>query len=262
MEGRPWLFRGAAVVMEEYDGFSDVKAIKLDRIPVWARIQGMPEGLMKKKELAEKVAKKVGDLITVVVTDGKINSTLFLRIRVWLDLKKPLVRVVPIMLKERMKYLVQYEKLPSFCFYCGCLGHEVSECGDGVHPKESWDWGDWLRVPFTALVPVRDDRGGRGRGRGRGRGGSGGRGGGVDEELYDMEIPTDNDEGADQDGDQNMKGYLAIEGSTELAPKANVSPLPEQDKKRPRTSNQNVEVEKENPNVRSALSFEESDRAQ
>jgi len=38
MEGRPWLFRGAAIVMEEYDGFSNVKAYKLDRIPIWARI--------------------------------------------------------------------------------------------------------------------------------------------------------------------------------------------------------------------------------
>ena len=110
-------------------------------------------------ELAEKVATKVGDLITVVVNEGKINSTLF-QTRVWLDLRKPLVRVVPITLKERMKYLVQYEKLPSFCFFCGCLGHEVSECGDGIHPKESCDWGDWLRVPFLALVSRRDDHGG------------------------------------------------------------------------------------------------------
>ena len=47
------------MVMEEYDGFSDVNTIKLDRIPVWARIQGMPEGLMNKRELAEKVAKKL-----------------------------------------------------------------------------------------------------------------------------------------------------------------------------------------------------------
>ena len=119
MEGRPWLFRGAAIVMEEYDGFSNVKAYKLDRIPIWARFQGVAEGLMKKRELAEKVATEVGDLITVVVNEGKINSTLFLRTRVWLDLRKPLVRVVPITLKERMKYLVQYEKLPSFCFFCG-----------------------------------------------------------------------------------------------------------------------------------------------
>jgi hypothetical protein len=73
MEGSPWLFRGTTVVMEEYDGFSNVNTYKLDRIPIWARIQGVPEGLMKKKELAEKVAKKVGQLITVVVNEGKIN---------------------------------------------------------------------------------------------------------------------------------------------------------------------------------------------
>lgn len=74
-------------------------------------------GLMKKRDLAEKVAKKVGDIITVVVNEGKINSTPYLRARVWLDINKPLVRVVPITLKERMKYLVQYEKLPKFCFF-------------------------------------------------------------------------------------------------------------------------------------------------
>lgn len=57
LEGSPWLFRGAAIVMSEYDGFSNVLSYKLDKIPVWARIQGVPEGLMKKRELAEKVAK-------------------------------------------------------------------------------------------------------------------------------------------------------------------------------------------------------------
>ena len=63
MEGRPWLFGGAAIVMEEYDGYSNVKWIKLDRIPIWARINGVPELLMKKGELAAKVASKVGDII-------------------------------------------------------------------------------------------------------------------------------------------------------------------------------------------------------
>lgn len=94
-------------MIEEYDGFSNVLEYKLDRIPVWARIQGVPEGLMRKRELAEKVAKKVGDIITIVVNEVRIKSTPYLRARVWLDLSKPLVRVVPITLKERMKYLVR-----------------------------------------------------------------------------------------------------------------------------------------------------------
>jgi hypothetical protein len=38
MDGGPWLFRGAPVVLEEYDGFSSVKDYKLNRILMWARI--------------------------------------------------------------------------------------------------------------------------------------------------------------------------------------------------------------------------------
>ena len=91
---------------------------------------------MKKKELAEKVAKKVGDPITVVVNEGKINPTTYLRAKIWLVLSKPLVQMVPITLKERMTYLVQYEKLPTFCFHCCLVGHEVTDCGDGVHRRE------------------------------------------------------------------------------------------------------------------------------
>lgn len=131
MDSGPWLFRNAAVVIQEYDGFSNVSDYKLDEIPVWARIQGVLEGLMKKKELAEKVVRKVGEpLITVVVNERFINTSKFLRARVFLDVRIPLVRFVPITLKERKKYPKFYEKLPDFC-YCGRMGHVVEECGDG-----------------------------------------------------------------------------------------------------------------------------------
>ena len=36
MVNGPWLFRGLLVVIEEYDGFSNVHEYKLDRISVWA----------------------------------------------------------------------------------------------------------------------------------------------------------------------------------------------------------------------------------
>jgi hypothetical protein len=34
MDGSPWLFRGAAIILEEYDGFSNVMTYKLDKILV------------------------------------------------------------------------------------------------------------------------------------------------------------------------------------------------------------------------------------
>jgi hypothetical protein len=59
IEGGPWIFRNAPVLFEDYDGFTNVHEYKLDKTHVWSRIQGLPGGLMRKKELAEKVAKKV-----------------------------------------------------------------------------------------------------------------------------------------------------------------------------------------------------------
>lgn len=123
MWGGPWLFRNAAVVLEEYDGITNAEEYKLDRIPVWARIVGIPDGLMKKKEIAEKIAKKVGGPpITIIVKEGRLNPTKYLRARVFLMLDTPLVRFVPLTLKESKKYPVEYEKLPDFCDFCGLIG--------------------------------------------------------------------------------------------------------------------------------------------
>lgn len=269
IEGSPWLFRGAAIVMEEYDGFSNPRDYKLDRIPVWARIQGVPEGLMRKKELAEKVAKKVGDINTVVVNEGKINSTPYLRTRVWLDLSKPLVRVVLITIKERIKCMVQYEMLLNFCFFCGRIGHEVTEYGDGVHPKESCQWADWMRVPFSRMGTFREDHGGgRGRGRGRGRGHGGGRGSGMDIGDEDMRNSFDDEEDLTYLANKGIEpgggGRVAKQVNLlETPPQANssVSPLKEQEKKRPRREG-GGEEDSATATIRSALSFEGSDRTQ
>ncbi|KAM0847121.1 hypothetical protein ACQ4PT_055216 [Festuca glaucescens] len=105
IEGGPWLFRGAALIMAEYDGFTNVEDYKLDKVPVWVRIQGIPGGLMRKKALAEKVARKVREPpIKVIVNEGVLNSSKYLRARVSLDVYKPLVRIVPITIKERKMY--------------------------------------------------------------------------------------------------------------------------------------------------------------
>lgn len=151
---------------------------------------------MKKKELAEKVARKVGcPPITVIVDEGRINPSSYLRARVFMDLDKPLVRVVPITIKESRRYLVQYEKLPIFCYVCGVMGHEMTECGDGVHDLSKCQWGDWLLVKFPSSSVGRGlgcGGGGRGgwssRGRGRGRGMAGEVGDEEDIEIYDEEL--------------------------------------------------------------------------
>lgn len=91
MDGGPWQFRRDPVVLVEYDGFTNVADYDLNMYPLWARIKGLPDGLTRKKELAEKVAKKVGEPpFIVVVNEGKINPSNYLRVRVYVNVDNPL----------------------------------------------------------------------------------------------------------------------------------------------------------------------------
>jgi hypothetical protein len=139
--------------------------------------------------------------------------------------------VVPITLKEKMKFLVQYEKLPAFYYFCRCLGHDVTECGDGIHNKDSCEWGDWLRVPFVPMMGRDDPRGGGGRGRGKGRGQGGGRGAGVEDEIDDMDTSLEYDEAETA---ANELGQVAMQTNLLEPPQkdATISPIKEQEKKK------------------------------
>jgi hypothetical protein len=35
---------------------------------------------------------------------------------------------------------------------CGCIGHMVEECGDGVLDLKECNWGDWLLWKFEPLA--------------------------------------------------------------------------------------------------------------
>lgn len=66
----------------------------------------------------------------------------FVRLRISVDITKPLKKVVVLTQedvdneeandddedKEDISILVEYEKLPDFCFYCGCIEHQYKEC--------------------------------------------------------------------------------------------------------------------------------------
>ncbi|XBI86616.1 hypothetical protein VPH35_094541 [Triticum aestivum] len=274
MNGGPWLFRREVVVIEEYDGLTDVYEYKLDCIPVCARIKGIPDVIMQKSALSVKTANKVGVYpIKVFVTEGRINPAQYLRAWVFVKLDTPLVQFVPLTLKELRRYPVEYEKLTKFCNFCGLIGHEVTECGDGIHIPESCEWGDWLLVKF-------DNGGGRGNPNIPRGGGSMGRGGGqglgrgnpgdpndqaVDMDLGDVSIPTARKRLIGQDGvpvgtpslgHVNEKVLLIENGSKGVVDKSQLStPQKIHDNKRLRTG---TEMESSS----SATSFEEDRRNQ
>lgn len=70
-----------------------------------------------------------------------------------------------------------YEKLPDFCYGCGCLGHIIKECEDhNGATDEELPYGAWLREPTKWKIHEGDNDLRFGMGRGRGRHWFGGRG--------------------------------------------------------------------------------------
>lgn len=141
----PWLFRGNAFLVEMYDGITRPSAVQFAQMAVWVRICDFPPTFRK-----ESVAKQLGDRIGAYLKmDDREGWGNFFRIRVKLDLTKPLIRVVPVAVKGineviSQSFEVKYEKLPRFCSFCGLIGHLANECGDGDHSESDMQYGDFL----------------------------------------------------------------------------------------------------------------------
>ena len=82
-----------------------------------------------------------------------VGSGNFLRVRVNMDITKPLRRFVTVAGmggKGDIRARLAYEWLPTFCYECGLIGHSDIECQ--MTPTEPYgeniirQYGDWLRA--------------------------------------------------------------------------------------------------------------------
>jgi len=93
-------------------------------VPFWIQVHDLPTGFMSEKA-GKDIANFMGEFLEY---DAKNNSNYlrsYMRIRVLLDVLKPLKRV-----KKNKKpggetsiIKFKYERLGNFCYYCGMLGH-------------------------------------------------------------------------------------------------------------------------------------------
>lgn len=191
MEEGPWLFRGHALMLEEFDGSTTVPSVIPNRVIAWIQIHKLPH-LYRTEAILNLLAAKVGEVKEVEMRAVNTRSGDFHRARVFLPADRALVRVVSLAPegKERIFLQIKYEKLPRFCGHCGFMGHNVLECGTGEHAAEDLQFGDWMVAsgdtwrPGTPRLrsyvsdggrgeqgynPARSGRGGRTSTRGRGR---------------------------------------------------------------------------------------------
>lgn len=140
----PWIFHGLMVLSKEFDGKRAPETVNLQRSSVWAQIHKIPD-LYRKEPIVDQLARRIGIVRSVELNPTRYFEGNYVRVRASIDVSKPLIRWTPLNLAgERIFLGVKYEKIGYFCEVCGLLGHDMEECGHGVHPPENIQWGKWL----------------------------------------------------------------------------------------------------------------------
>jgi hypothetical protein len=153
----PWTFDKKLILLARFVGDLQPSAVKFTHSAFWIRIVNLPIKSMT-REVGEDIGRAVGKLLEVdVPNENGIAWGRFLRIRVEVEIAKPLMRGCIIQIEDDKPVWVdfRYEHLPIFCYKCGLLGHSSSDCITGRSSSRSSvfdrdQYGPWLRA-----VPVR-----------------------------------------------------------------------------------------------------------
>uniref|UniRef100_A0A803PRM8 DUF4283 domain-containing protein n=1 Tax=Cannabis sativa TaxID=3483 RepID=A0A803PRM8_CANSA len=130
LEGQPWHFDHCLVTCANPAGLDTLLPNQLRYSPFRIQVHSIPFG-QKSLKLAKLIGDEVGDFLEVdKITLFKV-SELFLRVRVLIDISKPITRGIMVDFKSihREKWLTfKYENLPNICFHCGMFDHTLTKC--------------------------------------------------------------------------------------------------------------------------------------
>jgi 14-3-3 protein epsilon len=150
LQGEPWTFDGILLILSAIETGGIPSHIPLFHASFWVQVHDLPTGMMTKK-VGEGLGKFLGEMIEY---DAKNTSNFwrtYMRIRVKIDVQKPLKRGKKIDIGNGNTVMLRfkYERLTLFCYLCGLLGHSDQYC-EKLFTMEEDDgvrrWGPELRV--------------------------------------------------------------------------------------------------------------------
>lgn len=128
MDG-PWSYEQNLLVLKRIEGNEDPEAVDLSRAEFWVQVHHLPARFR-----TEAVLDAIGTFLGSFVKSDESNfdgswRTIY-RIRVELDITRPLKKKMKMKRDDEAWVVVEfrYERLPTFCFLCGIIGHSDKYC--------------------------------------------------------------------------------------------------------------------------------------
>ena len=144
----PWCFNNHLLALRRWEKGMSVRNVTFTKQPFWIQVWGLPFDLIN-EEAGSDIGWTIGKLVEVDCKAFNSDQSRFLRIRVEVPLNKPLKCGGPVSSPEGeiSRVAFRYERLVGWCFNCGRIGHEQSEClllvnvENGERP-----YGEWLKA--------------------------------------------------------------------------------------------------------------------
>lgn len=158
LEEGPWMISRELLIVADFDGSKTLDEIIFSFIPIWVRVANLPMGLMN-RSTAVAIRNEVGEFMEMESDENECAAGRYIRLKVRLDIRKPLMRGVTISRDEGEDGRwcpLSYEYLPDFCYCCGIIGHTDRFCHMKLGKEEAQPFGRELRFipPKRRLVGV------------------------------------------------------------------------------------------------------------
>ncbi|XP_073019267.1 uncharacterized protein At4g02000-like [Primulina eburnea] len=150
LEGGPWTFDNNFFLLHHLKREEQPLQVPLRHLNFWIQIHDLSFGYMS-EAVGRQLGSYMGNFLEYDSNNNKGSWRPYMRIRVAIDVQNPLKRCKKIEKSNGESFLVsfKYEKLGSFCFLCGCLGHIEKFCDklfNMIHDDGKRNWGIWLRA--------------------------------------------------------------------------------------------------------------------
>ncbi|MBA0798372.1 hypothetical protein Gohar_008965 [Gossypium harknessii] len=115
--------------MLPFEKGKDIDSYEFWWFPFWLRIYNIPLELMD-RQTALNVGDALGELVAIDWKDNNGGWIEFVRLKVKINVLKPLRRVVKLLDRKGTEVtgVIEYETLSNFYYDCGLIGHSSKTC--------------------------------------------------------------------------------------------------------------------------------------
>ena len=129
-----------------------------DRACFWLQVHDLPLGSLNMR-VTKEIVSAAGEVVHSEESSDEYEGSNFVRVRMSLDITKPLSRGRKIGLSNREESWVsfKYKRLPNLCYWCGRLTHQDWKCSlwqrrKGTPREGDQQFGSWLHAATPNLA--------------------------------------------------------------------------------------------------------------